>query len=175
MELPGKMRATYDIVFASIGVLCWIPDIDRFAGIVRQLLKPGGFFYLLDGHPFRDLMLEETEQGEVILKGGRRIPVARRFQALFKKGRITEANAVVRLLEDDATRRGSAHDQRLQPVVRAALVLRPRVICRHDDCADERPADRGRCAGKRPERMACAAAGGSCRRAHRSSPGTRGP
>ncbi len=68
MELPGKIQATYDIVYASIGVLCWIPDIDRFAAIVRQLLKPGGFFYLLDGHPFRYLMLEETEQGEVIIK-----------------------------------------------------------------------------------------------------------
>ena len=69
MELPGKTRMTYDIVFASIGVLCWIPDIDKFAVIVRQLLKPGGFFYLLDGHPFRYMMLEETEQGEVIVNG----------------------------------------------------------------------------------------------------------
>ncbi len=40
MELPGKTQAAYDIVYASIGVLYWIPDIDRFAVIVRQSLKP---------------------------------------------------------------------------------------------------------------------------------------
>lgn len=67
MELMGQLEPAYDIVFASTGVLCWIPDIDRFAVTVRQLLKPGGFFYLHDGHPFRDI-LEETEQGETVVK-----------------------------------------------------------------------------------------------------------
>lgn len=59
MELAGKIEATYDIVFASTGVLCWIPDIERLANTIRSLLKPGGFFYLFDGHPFRN-MLGET-------------------------------------------------------------------------------------------------------------------
>jgi len=67
MELMGQLKPAYDIVFASTGVLCWIPDIDRFAVTVRQLLKPGGFVYLHDGHPFRDI-LGETEQGETIVK-----------------------------------------------------------------------------------------------------------
>ena len=67
MELPAKLTASYDIVFASIGVLCWIPDIDRFAGNIRGLLKPGGFVYLLDGHPFHDKMIELTEQGEPVI------------------------------------------------------------------------------------------------------------
>ena len=67
MELMDQIQARYDIVFASTGVLCWIPDMGRFAATVRQLLKPGGFFYLHDGHPFRD-MLDKTEQGKAIVK-----------------------------------------------------------------------------------------------------------
>lgn len=67
MELAGKITTTYDIVFASIGVLCWIPDIDRFAGLVRRLLKPGGFFYILDGHPFRNV-LDENDPGGLVVK-----------------------------------------------------------------------------------------------------------
>jgi SAM-dependent methyltransferase len=67
MDLLGKLKPEYDIVFASTGVLCWIPDIDRFALTIRQLLKPGGFFYLHDGHPFRNI-LGESEHGETIVK-----------------------------------------------------------------------------------------------------------
>ena len=56
MEAMEKVDQTFDIVFASTGVLCWIPDINRFAQTVRYYLKKGGFFYLHDGHPFRHVM-----------------------------------------------------------------------------------------------------------------------
>lgn len=50
-ELPGKLDETFDIVFTSIGVLCWLKDLDRWAQIVAQFLQPGGVFYIMDGHP----------------------------------------------------------------------------------------------------------------------------
>lgn len=56
MEAIGKLDQKFDIVFASTGVLCWIPDITRFAFTVKHFLKDGGFFYLHDGHPFRHVM-----------------------------------------------------------------------------------------------------------------------
>ena len=67
MDLVDGLDATYDVAFASTGVLCWLPDIDRFAAVVRKLLNPGGFFYLHDGHPFRG-MLEEAENGERVVR-----------------------------------------------------------------------------------------------------------
>jgi SAM-dependent methyltransferase len=67
MDLPSRDLGTYDIAFASTGVLCWIPDIDQFAASVRRLLKPGGFFYIHDGHPFRNA-LEKNEQGDDVVK-----------------------------------------------------------------------------------------------------------
>ena len=67
MDLVVQVNEKYDIVFASTGVLCWLPDIEKFAATVRGLLKPGGIFYLHDGHPFRN-MLERTEQGENSVK-----------------------------------------------------------------------------------------------------------
>jgi hypothetical protein len=30
---------------------------------VRELLRPGGFLYLVDGHPFADLLGEQTRLG----------------------------------------------------------------------------------------------------------------
>jgi len=30
----------------------WLPDISRWARVVAGLLEPGGFLYLVEGHPF---------------------------------------------------------------------------------------------------------------------------
>lgn len=60
MDVIEKVNQKYDIVFSSTGVLCWIPDIARYAQTVRHLLKDDGFFYIFDGHPFRHVLLDET-------------------------------------------------------------------------------------------------------------------
>jgi SAM-dependent methyltransferase len=44
-------RGAYDLVFTGIGALCWIPDIRRWAGVVADLLAPGGRLFLREGHP----------------------------------------------------------------------------------------------------------------------------
>ena len=60
MDVKEKVQEKYDIVFSSTGVLCWLPEIKRFAQTVRHLLRPGGFFYIFDGHPFRSVLLDDT-------------------------------------------------------------------------------------------------------------------
>jgi SAM-dependent methyltransferase len=50
-DLPQKLDQKFDVVFTSIGVLCWLKDLDRWAQIVARYLKPGGVFYIMDGHP----------------------------------------------------------------------------------------------------------------------------
>ena len=64
LDVEDKVQAKFDIVFASTGVLCWQPDIGSFARTVRHLLTEGGFFYLLDGHPFRNVMVDETGEAQ---------------------------------------------------------------------------------------------------------------
>jgi SAM-dependent methyltransferase len=41
----------FDLVYTGIGALCWLPDIDRWAGVVDDLLEPGGRLFLREGHP----------------------------------------------------------------------------------------------------------------------------
>lgn len=48
-------REQYDIVFTSYGVLCWLPDLDRWAATIASSLKPGGLFYLAEFHPVYDV------------------------------------------------------------------------------------------------------------------------
>ena len=50
-DLPRNLDGQFDIVFTSIGVLCWLKDLDEWARIIAHFLKPGGIFYIMDGHP----------------------------------------------------------------------------------------------------------------------------
>ena len=51
-DLPQHLDEQFDIIFTSYGVLCWLPDITKWAQIVARYVKPGGFFYMAEFHPF---------------------------------------------------------------------------------------------------------------------------
>jgi SAM-dependent methyltransferase len=47
--LDGRV---FDIVYTGLGALIWLPDIRRWADVVTRLVRPGGFLYLAEFHPF---------------------------------------------------------------------------------------------------------------------------
>ncbi|MGF1473756.1 MAG: class I SAM-dependent methyltransferase [Rubrobacteraceae bacterium] len=50
---------TFDVVYTGLGALNWLPDIRRWAGVVSSLVKPGGFLYLVEFHPFTNVFGDE--------------------------------------------------------------------------------------------------------------------
>jgi 2-polyprenyl-3-methyl-5-hydroxy-6-metoxy-1,4-benzoquinol methylase len=50
-DLPENLDKKFDIVFTSYGVVGWLPDLDKWAGVIAHFLKPGGTFYLAEFHP----------------------------------------------------------------------------------------------------------------------------
>lgn len=44
-------HATFDVVYVSLGALCWLPSVERWAEQVGALVAPGGRFYFHDAHP----------------------------------------------------------------------------------------------------------------------------
>jgi SAM-dependent methyltransferase len=44
-------RDSYDLVYVSLGALCWLPSVDAWAEQVAGLLRVGGRLYIHDGHP----------------------------------------------------------------------------------------------------------------------------
>lgn len=56
----------FDIIFTSGGAIVWLPDMKKWAKIIARHLKPDGFFYIREGHPFAYIFDEETK--EPILK-----------------------------------------------------------------------------------------------------------
>ena len=51
----------YDLVYASIGAINWIPSIRRWIAVAASLLAPGGRLYLRDVHPFSMVIDPETD------------------------------------------------------------------------------------------------------------------
>jgi SAM-dependent methyltransferase len=51
-DLPGPLAGeTFDIVYTGRGALGWLPDLEPWARSVASFLKPGGIFYIHEGHP----------------------------------------------------------------------------------------------------------------------------
>lgn len=64
-SLPDILSRRFDIVFASYGVLCWLPDFGRFMEIASQFLERGGTFLLVDMHPFIDIFEYDESKGDI--------------------------------------------------------------------------------------------------------------
>ena len=60
-DLPEVLNEKFDMVYTSIGVLCWVSDINLWAGTVARYLKPGGVFYLMESHPFMHVFDDEIK------------------------------------------------------------------------------------------------------------------
>lgn len=48
---PKVHQEKYDIVFTSYGTIGWLPDLDKWAAVIKHFLKEGGIFYIADFHP----------------------------------------------------------------------------------------------------------------------------
>jgi SAM-dependent methyltransferase len=50
-DLAKHLNETFDIVFTSYGTIGWLPDLNMWAEIVSQFLKPKGQFVFVEFHP----------------------------------------------------------------------------------------------------------------------------
>ncbi len=58
-DIPKVINDKFDIVFTSYGTIYWLDDLEGWAKVINYCLKPGGFFYFIDGHPFSGLIDEK--------------------------------------------------------------------------------------------------------------------
>ena len=65
-DAPAALNARFDVVYTGIGALCWLPDIRGWARVVSNLLNPGGFLYLYEGHPMLWALDDERAGRELV-------------------------------------------------------------------------------------------------------------
>ncbi|MCT9082075.1 class I SAM-dependent methyltransferase [Streptomyces fulvoviolaceus] len=62
VEALGGRR--FDVVYTGKGALCYLPDLERWAGVVSQLLRPGGLLYVVEFHPLLNSLGPKPTPGE---------------------------------------------------------------------------------------------------------------
>jgi SAM-dependent methyltransferase len=50
-DLPHELDHSFDLVYSTIGVLCWIDDVAAWMKGVARVLRPGGRLLLVELHP----------------------------------------------------------------------------------------------------------------------------
>jgi SAM-dependent methyltransferase len=63
LEEASREGRRFDVAFASYGVICWLPDLGRWAEGIADILNPSGRFVLVDFHPAADIF--DTEWNHV--------------------------------------------------------------------------------------------------------------
>lgn len=65
-ELPAVLDEQFDLVFTSYGVIGWLPDLARWGEIIARYLRPGGAFFIVEGHP--TMWMFDSEADELRVK-----------------------------------------------------------------------------------------------------------
>jgi SAM-dependent methyltransferase len=50
-DLPNQLNEQFDVVFTSYGTIGWLPDLDKWAYVVKNHLRKGGKFVMAEFHP----------------------------------------------------------------------------------------------------------------------------
>ena len=60
----------FDVVFSSYGVVCWLPDLEAWAGGIAAILEREGRFVLVDFHPAAEIFGERWNLAHSYPSGG---------------------------------------------------------------------------------------------------------
>ncbi len=55
-DISDKYSESFDLATITIGVLGWMPDIERFFVSVEKLIRPGGALFIYEQHPILDMI-----------------------------------------------------------------------------------------------------------------------
>lgn len=66
-DAPVVLGRQFDVVFTSVGVLAWLADLDSWARAIHTLLKPGGLFFIREGHPMMSALAYERDDDLLVV------------------------------------------------------------------------------------------------------------
>ena len=62
-EIGNEFDLQFDVVYFSIGALCWLPELNAIFQTVSRMLMPGGQLVIYDMHPFLNVFPVSGEEG----------------------------------------------------------------------------------------------------------------
>jgi len=67
-DIPDNLPEQFDIVYTGVGAINWLPDIGGWATIMAGLVKPGGRFYIREGHPMMWALDDERDDDLLVVE-----------------------------------------------------------------------------------------------------------
>jgi SAM-dependent methyltransferase len=61
-DIGKKYHNRFDLIYISIGALYWLPDLNRFFGIVNKLLRLHGTLLIYEEHPFTYMLGTDSDE-----------------------------------------------------------------------------------------------------------------
>lgn len=80
-ELPEQLKETFDVVFCTYGTIGWLPDMNKWAGIVAHYLNPGGRFVFAEFHPV--VWMFDNDFREVTYKYSKSDPIVEELSGSY--------------------------------------------------------------------------------------------
>ena len=63
VRLPDSLRSQFDLVWATMGIACWIADMSAWMRAAAASLAPSGKLVLIDGHPGETALRDSARVG----------------------------------------------------------------------------------------------------------------
>lgn len=60
--IPESLHGRFDLVYVTVGAICWIDDLDRWMRQVSLALRPGGRFVMVEIHPLYQMFLKTSPE-----------------------------------------------------------------------------------------------------------------
>jgi len=70
LEDAVREERSFDVVFSSYGVVCWLHDLEAWAGGIAGVLRAGGRLVLVDFHPVAEMFDERWNRVHPYPSGG---------------------------------------------------------------------------------------------------------
>ena len=65
-DIDESYARAFDLVTITIGVLGWMPDLERFFSVVAKLIRPGGALFIYEQHPILDMIEPGDESAPLV-------------------------------------------------------------------------------------------------------------
>ncbi len=67
-EIPKEYYNRFDLLYISIGVLPWMPNLIDFFQVAARILRAGGAIFIYEMHPFMQMVDEQRKEAPVQLQ-----------------------------------------------------------------------------------------------------------
>lgn len=90
--LDKNLKGQFDLIFTSYGTIGWLPDLNKWAGIIDHFLKPGGTFLIVEFHPM--IWVFDDHFKKIVYSYFNRAAIVEKEEYSYTDGAAIELNSV---------------------------------------------------------------------------------